>query len=219
MGKGVIETYTGVMFDVFNPKPEMFVIQDIAHALSLTCRYNGHSPWFYSVAQHSCILADLADFSYGPKYGVTALLHDLSEAYITDLPRPVKLKLPDYEDLEATLMEAAAEKFDFIWPLPLEVNQLDYNILLNEKLAFNGGNLVAARKWLECDEALEPLNIPKWRFEKAIPSTIEYWFLDTYQTLKEQYSNEFTSGRLGGNETAPPSTNNWRGYAADGLAV
>lgn len=219
MGKGVIETYTGVMFDVFNPKPEMFVLQDIAHALSLTCRYNGHSPWFYSVAQHSCILADLADFAYGPKYGVTALLHDLSEAYIADLPRPVKLKLRDYEEIENSLMYVAADKFDFIWPLPLDIQHLDYNILLNEKLAFNGGQLDKARKWLECDDALEPLNVPRWRFEKAIPSTIEYWFLDNYQTLKEQYSNEFTCGRLGGNATNTPSNNVWRDFAAEGLAV
>ena len=56
-----IETYTGKQFWFLNPTPEMFDIEDIAHALSMVCRYAGHVTHFYSVAAHCCVMADYFD--------------------------------------------------------------------------------------------------------------------------------------------------------------
>ena len=81
-----ILTYTGRQFWPFNPRPEDICIEDIAHALSCLCRFGGHTTEFYSVAQHSV----LASLCVHPSYKLEALLHDASEAYLVDVPRPIK---------------------------------------------------------------------------------------------------------------------------------
>lgn len=81
-----IRTYTGILFDPFHPKIEDINIYDIAHALSNECRYAGHCSKFYSVAEHSVIISKLCS----EENALTGLLHDGSEAYVKDLPRPIK---------------------------------------------------------------------------------------------------------------------------------
>jgi len=87
---------------VFDPKPEMFNIRDIAHALSMQPRFLGHLPIFYSVAQHSIQVADIVAKEH-PELALEALLHDAAEAYIGDQASPIKKELPDYKALEATV--------------------------------------------------------------------------------------------------------------------
>ena len=48
-----MNTYTGNKIDPMNMTASDISIQDIAHALSLTCRGGGHVSYFFSVAQHS----------------------------------------------------------------------------------------------------------------------------------------------------------------------
>jgi 5'-deoxynucleotidase YfbR-like HD superfamily hydrolase len=60
-------------------------IEDITHALSQRCRYAGHTPGFYSVAQHLVLCSDQA-LKLCPDLALTALMHDASEAYLSDLP-------------------------------------------------------------------------------------------------------------------------------------
>ena len=81
-----ITTYTGKKFHYLNPSPEEIDIVDIAHALSLSCRFRGHCKWFYSVAEHSVRVAEIVT----PVFQLEALLHDAAEAYIPDIPRPIK---------------------------------------------------------------------------------------------------------------------------------
>jgi len=81
-----ITTYTGKKFHYLNPQPEEIDIVDIAHSLSLTCRFSGHCKEFYSVADHSIRVAHIVPV--GLK--LQALLHDTAEAYLTDVPRPIK---------------------------------------------------------------------------------------------------------------------------------
>ena len=81
-----ITTYTGKKFHYLDPQPEEICIEDIAHALSLACRFSGHCRVHYSVAEHSIRLADIVS----GQLKLQALLHDSAEAYITDIPRPVK---------------------------------------------------------------------------------------------------------------------------------
>lgn len=116
-----IRTFTGQYVNVFNPDPDTLVIEDIAHALATQCRFGGHLPYFYSVAQHSIMC------SYGvkPKHAFTALMHDSSEAYLLDIPRPIKLRLANYKEIEDNLMKVLAFKFGFIYPLPNAVHAID----------------------------------------------------------------------------------------------
>ena len=81
-----IQTYSGLAFDLLAPKPECVRIGDIAHSLSLLCRFNGHIRAFYSVAEHSITVSGLCSED-AKVYG---LLHDAAEAYIGDLTRPLK---------------------------------------------------------------------------------------------------------------------------------
>ena len=82
-----IETYTGVKFDLMKPRTEDVNLADIAHALSMICRYTGHCKQFHSVAQHSVLVARLLDREDTSIYG---LLHDAHEAYIGDISTPLK---------------------------------------------------------------------------------------------------------------------------------
>ncbi len=99
-----ITTYTGRCFDPVHAVAEDIRAQDIAHALSLMCRANGHFPHFYSVAQHCVNCAqEAAARGYSRRVQLACLLHDASEAYLSDITRPVKEWLPYYREVEHTL--------------------------------------------------------------------------------------------------------------------
>ena len=107
-----ILTHTRVMFDPVHPDPEKIHIGDIAHALSMLCRANGHFPTFYSVGQHSInCMQEAAARGYSRQVQLASLLHDASEAYLADVTRPVKKELPRYLEIEAPLQETIWEKF------------------------------------------------------------------------------------------------------------
>ncbi|MDE1867451.1 MAG: hypothetical protein KGI08_07060 [Thaumarchaeota archaeon] len=121
-----IETYTGEKFYFLNPTPDMIHIEDIAHALANQCRFTGHSSKFYSVAEHSIYVSKLCGNS------IAGLLHDASEAYLTDVASPVKPFLHNYKTLEDKLMKAIATKFNFPYPFVEEVHIADKIQLLME---------------------------------------------------------------------------------------
>ena len=129
---GVIRTFTGNLFNVFEPKPERICIEDIAHALSNICRFAGHTIMFYSVAEHSMRVAELVE----PKYKLAALLHDAAEAYLLDIPTPIKHLFPNYRKAEHKLMEMIAEKFGFEYPLHNSVELADKAMLKTEWFEF-----------------------------------------------------------------------------------
>ncbi len=107
-----ITTFTGKHFDPIIPDVSQVDIRDIAHALSLTCRGNGHVKNFFSVGQHciNCAL-EAEQRGYTPKVILACLVHDASEAYMSDVPRPFKQYLPEYEKLEDGILEMIYEKF------------------------------------------------------------------------------------------------------------
>ncbi len=105
-------TFTGEDFDAINPDIDKIKIQDIAHALSLICRGNGHLKQFYSVAMHSINCAKEAKArNFCTKTQLICLLHDASEAYIADIIRPVKPHLANYYELEEKLQSLVYKKF------------------------------------------------------------------------------------------------------------
>ena len=105
-----IQTYMGVHFDPMKPDAELLRIEDIAHALSLLCRGNGHLEHFFSVAQH-CIYCcrEAMARGYNSRLALACLLHDASEAYMADVPRPIKETLIGYRETEDALLRMIYE--------------------------------------------------------------------------------------------------------------
>ena len=116
-----IRTFSGIYMNVFEPTIEMICIEDIAHALSHQCRFGGHLPDFYSVAQHCILMSERMHESHQ----LAALLHDASEAYLLDIPSPIKKGLINYKDLEDNLMNLIAKRFGFEYPLHEKVKEVD----------------------------------------------------------------------------------------------
>lgn len=145
-----MQTFTGRQFWPIDPRADEVDIRDIAHALSNCCRYGGHCKRFYSVAEHSVLIARAAP----PHLKKAALLHDASEAYLVDIPRPIKRSLPEYRAIEARLMQVIAKLFDFAWPLAEEIKDLDRRILMDERDALMSNPPAG---WFE--EELEPLGV------------------------------------------------------------
>ena len=109
---GYITTYTGKHFEPNNPDPACILIEDIAHALSLICRGNGHVKTFWSVGQH-CICCAKEAWARGlsNRMALACLLHDASECYMSDIPRPYKSELPEYQKHEDALLNIIYTKF------------------------------------------------------------------------------------------------------------
>ena len=118
-----VMTASGTAVSLSNPDPNAISIRDIAAHLSKQCRFNGATGSFYSVAQHSVIVAD-ACAKKGPEVQLYALLHDAHEAYLGDIARPVKQMLEDMleynplRDLESIFDRAIYGAFGLSWPIP-----------------------------------------------------------------------------------------------------
>src|SRR3954453_5398176 len=86
-----LQTVSGRWVNPFEPDPDQLEIGDIARALANQCRFGGHCRVFYSVAQHSVIVSELVEERGGDAEDVfAALMHDASEAYLGDMPHPLK---------------------------------------------------------------------------------------------------------------------------------
>lgn len=107
MSSSEIRTFTGKMIDPLHPREELIDIHDIAHALSNLCRYTGHTPVLYSVAQHSVYV------SYNCKHPLMGLIHDASEAYMNDIAGPVKHHwlMWGYRQAEKRIQKVIYEKY------------------------------------------------------------------------------------------------------------
>lgn len=125
-----IQTYSGKAFWPLDPRVEEIEIVDIASALSKLCRFGGHCLRFYSVAEHSVLMAR-SPALIGP-YRLDALLHDGDEAYIVDMPRPTKNGMPEYRAIQDRNAEKIAARFDLDWPMHPIVKAADNAILIDE---------------------------------------------------------------------------------------
>lgn len=125
-----MQTFTGRRFWPLDPRPEDVCIEDIAHSLALQCRYGGHCVRFYSVAEHSVLLAHKAR----PEHALWLLLHDASEAYVSDMVRPLKRFMPQFREAEDRVAWAIYRRFG-LNPAdePREVKELDNRILIDER--------------------------------------------------------------------------------------
>lgn len=144
-----IETVSGIKFEFLDPKPDMISIEDIAHALSMNCRYSGHVKAFYSVAEHSV----WCSYIVPPEHALAALLHDASEAYITDIASPVKQYLSNYKEMEDVIMTAISKKFGFQWPMHKAVKYADLVQLSTEAYQLMPGK---GENWNMWDDIQRP---------------------------------------------------------------
>ena len=140
-----IMTCSHKMFDPLKPDVSLIDIADIAHSLSMLCRANGHFKSFYSVGMHCINCANEAIArGYSRKVQLACLLHDGSEAYLSDVTRPVKQELPQYKQIEDPLQAVIWNKF-LGEPLTEEEERLvfliDDDILENEFPALMGAKL------------------------------------------------------------------------------
>lgn len=131
---GWMETFSGQKFHFGAPTPESIHINDIAHALSNLCRYGGHTRKFYSVAEHCCLMSDwVLSSGHSPQVALEALMHDATEAYLVDMPRPIKHKLPGYRAIEDGLARAIADRFYLTCPSLMLIHEADSRILVDER--------------------------------------------------------------------------------------
>lgn len=123
-----INTYSGGKFDPEDLENSDFRLDDIAHSLSLQCRFAGHIPRFYSVAEHSVLV------SKNTEYPLEGLLHDASEAYLMDIPTPIKKSkiMNGYIELEDKVMKIIFENFGLEYPFKDDVHNSDRRTLRKE---------------------------------------------------------------------------------------
>ena len=124
-----IQTAIGGQFWPIDPRADEIVPEDIAHALSMLCRFGGHCKRFYSVAEHSVLLSR----AVSPANRLWALLHDATEAYLVDVPRPLKPFLVGYREAEDKIARAVCERFGLPMEMPAEVKSADTRILTDER--------------------------------------------------------------------------------------
>lgn len=178
-------TGTGKLFNLENPTAAMVDIEDIAGALAKTCRWNGNISEFYSVAQHSCLVAWLAP----PALSLAALLHDAAETYIGDIIRPVKKLLAQtYYDIEERIVQAVCDRF-FLSPIDFEaIAEFDNMALEIEYQAFYHDNK-GARQQIRTVSAMHLNSMPAhdyWSPEEGF-----YAFLNTFKNISREYKQVF----------------------------
>lgn len=181
LGRGNwMQTLTGRRFFPADPRAEDIDIRDIAGALARQCRYGGHCLRFYSVAEHCVLLAEkIAETS--PGLAIDALLHDASEAYLVDIPRPVKPHIPGYAAVEYRLMGVIARKYGFRWPLADEVKTADLAILSDER-----------------EQNMAPMSVPPKLWGNTLPAlgvTLRFWSTERAEALFLEAFEQFSGSR------------------------
>jgi len=181
---GWMETFTGVRFDLWKPRPEDVNIEDIAHALSLQGRFNGHSEFFWSVAQHSLLVADyLFNKYHDSRIAMLGLLHDAAEAYIGDITTPIKAMFPQVRLLEDRIMPVIYLGLCVCSPTSIErraVKDADITVLGAEAMVMmKSGGVWYGLMNLETD--WEPITL---EIHPESMELVEMTFLKEYYRLK-----------------------------------
>jgi hypothetical protein len=175
--RNCIRTFTGKLFDPFDIKPEDINLKDIAKGLSNVCRYQGQTTFHYSVAQHSVYISR----ALPEEYKLYGLLHDASEAYLSDIPKPLKVRpeMAFYREAEAAVQRAIYKRFGLNEVEPDILHKLDRAIWGNEIPAlFRGQRAVHG-------ESIPDLKVVTWRQRNAYSV-----FLHEYSTLTKETDHD-----------------------------
>lgn len=173
-----IQTYTCKKFFPTNPAPDNIDIIDIAHALSMQCRFSGHVSEFYSVAQHCVLVSYLCDSDHA----LSGLLHDASEAYLVDVPRPLKQsgEFGAYIKFENVLQTMIYKKYNCPEIEPPSVKNADRLMLAIE------ANLLM--RPFHKDWSLGDIKIIPFTFEPLNPKQAEELYLNRFLELNKSLS-------------------------------
>jgi 5'-deoxynucleotidase YfbR-like HD superfamily hydrolase len=178
-------TYSGLKFFANRPTPDMIAVTDIAHSLSLICRYNGHlRTGMYSVAQHCVIASQICEALGETDENIFwCLFHDSSEAYLSDLCTPVKKLIPQYKELEHKVMAVIQEALGIVGEEPAVVKKCDQICFATEIRDVIQGNY---REW-NTPKGIRPASF------KIVPvSSLEakIMFLERYIELSRRLSKK-----------------------------
>jgi hypothetical protein len=173
----VVMTVSGKLVHFLDPQPEEIDIHDIAHALANQCRFGGHTRYFYSVAQH-CIFVSR---KVSPEFAREALLHDAAEAYLVDLPRPLKLELGNYNLIEEILRRAIFARFG------LPRSELHGMVKRHDLVAsITEGRDIGPRRWNELlDFGVDPWSQRVFPLPRFV---VKWWFLRRFKRLFPEYA-------------------------------
>ena len=167
--KDLLQTYTGRVIKPMDAWPGDFDIEDIAWSLAMQCRYNGHTQLFYSVATHSILVA-----RFLPQHlKLEGLLHDASEAYLCDLPSPVKRIMPEYQKVEAALEAVIAAQYHLTHPMDYLVKRADDYVFQLECGLVMGGKLADKYEIPTTDCSIKEYDAVL-RDKKEVEETIEH---------------------------------------------
>lgn len=177
LANGAMQTYTGKVMDPIDPDPADICIEDIAHALSLQNRFGGHNRVFYSVARHSLWVARHCK----PEHRLCGLMHDATEAYIGDMIRPLKLRIPQFAEIEDRLWKVIAIRFGLPLVIPAHVKQVDNWALMTERRDVCNP---PPESWGDYLEAISPATVGIRAPAMPCPQQDERDFLNEFSFLK-----------------------------------
>ena len=175
MDMPAISTRSGRRLYIQNPIAAQIDIEDIAHGLANQCRFNGQTSNFYSVAQHSVIVASILP----PELKLAGLLHDASEAYLGDIVQPLKELLPEYSIIESKFNNVIGQRFNVDLNHHDQVKKADLIALATERRDLMPMEIV---EW----SALEGINPLLRTIKPQNPMEARQSFLDTFFKLTEQ---------------------------------
>ena len=180
---GVVETYTGRSFDLFDPGPGDVHLPDIAAGLAHTCRLDGHCQTFYSVAHHSLhVSRELAGAGAGSRLALLGLLHDGGEAYVGDVPRPLKTNVEAIERVETDVLEAVWTALDVAPPTDAEWSRV---MAADDRLlAYEADTLLEDASWAGESADLD------YELHSAAPERIREQFLARAERLGADLSSD-----------------------------
>ena len=167
-----ITTFTGNAFWPLDPRPEDVDILDIAHSLSQQCRWGGHCDPFISVAEHCVRVSRLVPL----RHALWGLLHDAAEAYLVDLPTPIKRVIPTYSAAEEEVLMVIAASFGLALPIPQAVHHADGVLQATEHRDLMNG---PTAPWMERTQRLSDRIVP-WTTHEA-----KQKFLDRFTELRK----------------------------------
>lgn len=169
-----MQTFTGRQFWPLDPRPEEIFIEDIAHALSMYCRFGGHCREFYPVGEHSLFVMKIVP----ARDALHGLLHDAAEAYLGDMINPLKRVMPEYQHAEHAVWLAVCQRFNMSPCLPVSVRMADRIAVMTER---RDNCAPPPASWGEGFEDVPP-SVATCRLDRH-PRVIEHEFLDAFHHL------------------------------------
>jgi uncharacterized protein len=164
-------TWSGIWFDFINPQPHMYNIADIAVHLSRVNRFNGGTIFPYSVAQHCCIGSRwMKADGLGLHDQMQFMMHDLSEAYMSDISNPLKEKLDDYKTIEDTIMQEGLKTFGLHPVLTDDVVRVDKAMFETEWEQLKVKPMVP-----KADAKVSGMPIEPWTHDMACNMFLKLW--------------------------------------------